>query len=76
MDKKQNMAIGQGKAVQFFGNYGEIENSDVSSSLLTEFNSNVRKIIFNKKRNLVIAYSEDDDIHITNLNTMETQKFK
>lgn len=47
-----------------------------SSILLTNFNSTVRKIVFNEKLNLVIAFSEDDDLHVININNLDVFKYK
>jgi len=76
INNKQNFAIGQGNSVQYFDNYDLIETGDVNSCLLTEFNSKVRKMIFNKKYYLLISYSEDDDIHICNLVSKNVFKYK
>jgi len=76
INKIQVFAIGQGNSVQFFDNYDLIETGDVNSFLLTEFNSFVRKMLFNKKYNLLIAFSEDDDIHICHLDNKVVFKYK
>ena len=73
------LAYGQGSKLQMV----DIDQSqsdskfEVSSTiLLTAFNSNVKKIVFNEKLNLLISFSEDDDIHIINLNSLDVFKYK
>ena len=76
INKHVVLAIGQGNNVQYFDNYDNIENGDVSSCLLTEFNSKVKKILINKKYGLLVAFAEDDDLHICNLQDKLIYKYK
>ena len=50
--------------------------SEEAAILLTKFNSNIRKIFFNEKLNLVISFSEDDDLHVVNLFSLDVLKYK
>lgn len=73
-----HFAVGQGKDVQLFEKYDLRNDEEIISIPLTSFNSNIRQIIFNNKHNTLIAFSEDDDLHIANLNleNKEVVKFK
>lgn len=73
------LAYGQTNKLQMV----ELQDSNLSSNfdpsssiLLTNFNSNVRKIVFNEKQNLIVAFSEDDDLHVINLNSLDVFKYK
>ena len=51
--------------------------SSISQSILvTSFISPISKILFYDKLDYLIAISEDDDIHITNINSLSTYKYK
>jgi hypothetical protein len=73
------LAYGQTNKLQMV----ELQDSSLSSNfnpsssiLLTNFNSNVRKIVFNEKLNLIVAFSEDDDLHVINLNSLDVFQYK
>ena len=70
------LAYGQKNNVQMIDNFNS-SNFDIKSSvLMTNFNSTVRKILFNESLKLLVAFSEDDDIHIINLSTFDVNKYK
>jgi len=82
-DEIKAISFGCGKLV-----YGQLSNlqmvdldsntnfSEEAAILLTKFNSNIRKIYFNEKLNLVISFSEDDDLHVVNLFSLDVLKYK
>lgn len=70
------LAFGQGNSLQLLSNFNSEKINPNDSLLLTNFNSPVRQICFNEKFNIIIAFSEDDDLHIVNLTTLNTYKYK
>jgi WD40 repeat protein len=69
------LAIGQGKEVYIIS-IQEINDFDGNKKFMTNFNSNVRLLVFNEKRKLLIACAEDDDFVIINLDSLNILKYK
>jgi WD40 repeat protein len=70
------LIFGQGNSLQMLDNFDSDNYNPKNAMLLTNFNSNVRKIEYNAILNCIITCSEDDDLHIIKLNTLDVFKYK
>ena len=69
---KNMLAYSQSSSVYLVKNLSSISES----ILVTSFISPISKILFYDKLDYLIAISEDDDIHITNISSLSTYKYK
>lgn len=70
------LLFGQGNSIQMLDNFDSSNYNPKDSILLTNFNSAVRRIEYNSKYNCIIACSEDDDLHLVKLSTLDLYKYK
>ncbi len=69
---KNILAYSQSSSVYLVKNLSQVSDP----TLVTSFISPITKILFYDKLDYLIAISEDDDIHITNISTFSVYKYK
>jgi WD40 repeat protein len=66
----------QSNELRMLDNFNSEKIEVNSSILLTKFSTNVKRITYNDDYNTVISCSEDDELHLINLSSLDIFKYK